>query len=193
MWYNIKMHDAIKIKIILGSTRQGRFSDKIGIWVLEQIKKHQNVEGEILDLKEFNLPFYDEIKDKNVEKFSQKIKSADGFIIIAPEYNHGIPAVLKNALDWCYEEWNYKPVAFVGYGGVGAARSIEQLKLIAIELRMIPVRNTVHILGNRYFPYQEGKITFEDLVNDHNETIHDLIHELLWLAKIFKEDQIRRK
>ncbi len=184
--------DFVKIKIILGSTRQGRFSDKIGNWVFEQIKKHQNVTAEILDLREYNLPFYDEIRNENIERFSQQIKSADGFIIIAPEYNHGIPAVLKNALDWCYEEWNYKPVAFVGYGGVGAARSIEQLRLVAIELRMIPVRNAVHILGNRYFPYQEGKVTFEELVNDHNEAIHNLIHELLWLTRIFKEARSKK-
>lgn len=117
--------ELIKIKIILGSTRENRFSDKPGKWVLEQIKKHQNVEAEILDLRKYNLPFYDETKkNENVEEFVKKIEAADGFIIIAPEYNHSLPAVLKNALDWCYEKWNYKPVAFVGYGGVGAARSI---------------------------------------------------------------------
>lgn len=185
--------DLVKIKIILGSIRENRFSDKTGNWVLEQIKKHQDVAAEILDLREYNLPFYDETKkNEDVEKFSQKIKSADGFIIVTPEYNHGIPGVLKNALDWCYEEWNYKPVAFIGYGGVGAARSIEQLKLVAIELRMVPVRNAVHILGNKYFPYQEGKITLEELFEEQTEAIHNLLHELLWLAKVMKQARLSR-
>lgn len=184
--------ELIKIKIILGSTRENRFSDKPGKWVLEQIKKHQNVEAEILDLRKYNLPFYDETKkNENVEEFVKKIEAADGFIIIAPEYNHSLPAVLKNALDWCYEEWNYKPVAFVGYGGVGAARSIEQLKLIAIELRMIPVRNAVHILGNRYFPYQEGKVSLAELLEEQLPNLHNLLHELLWLTSIFKK--VRQK
>lgn len=183
----------IKIKIILGSTRENRFSDKAGNWVLEQIKKHQDVEAEILDLRDYNLPFYDETKENdNVKKFIKKIEEADGFIIIAPEYNHGIPAVLKNALDWAYEEWNYKPVAFVGYGSAGAARSIEQLRLVAIELRMIPVRNAVHILGNRYYPYQEGKITLQELFEEQLPNLHNLLHELLWLIKIMKPARMNR-
>lgn len=181
-------NQSLKIKIILGSTRENRFSDKVGDWVLEQIKKHQNIEVEILDLREYNLPFYDESKkNENVERFSQQIKSTDGFIIIAPEYNHSMPAVLKNALDWCYEEWNYKPVAFIGYGSVGAARSIEQLKLVSIELKMIPIRNSVHILGNRYYAFRDGKIDLQTLFEENLSKLHELIHELLWLTTIMKK------
>lgn len=181
------------IKIILGSTREKRFSDKVGNWIAEQIKKHQNVEIEILDLRDYNLPFYDETKENdNVKKFIQKIQEADGFIIVTPEYNHSLPAVLKNALDWCYEEWNYKPIAFVGYGSTGASRSIEHLRLISIELRMIPIRNTVHILGNRYYPYQEGKITLEELLEEQLSNLHNLLHELLWLTQIMKQARLNR-
>lgn len=186
--------DLLNVKIILGSTRENRFSDKVGNWVWEQTKKHQNVEPEILDLKEYNLPFYDETKNnESVKIFSQKIESTDGFIIIAPEYNHSFPAVLKNALDWCYEEWNYKPIAFVGYGSVGAARSIEQLKLISIELKMIPIRNSVYILGNRYYAFREKKIDLQTLLDENLSKLHELIHEFLWLTKIMKEARQLKK
>lgn len=186
--------EPLKIKIILGSTRENRFSDKVGNWILKQIKGHQDIEAEILDLRDYDLPFYDESKkNENVEKLSQKIKSADSFIIVAPEYNHSFPAVLKNAFDWCYEEWNYKPIAFVGYGSVGAARSIEQLRLISIELRMIPIRNSIHILGNRYYAFRDGKIDLSTLFEENLSKLHELIHELLWLTKIMKESRQLRK
>ena len=80
-----------------------------------------------------------------VAKWTAKIADGDGFIIVTPEYSHGYPAVLKNALDYVYKEWNGKKIAFVGYGGVGAARAIEQLRQVVIELQMIPMRSAVHI------------------------------------------------
>lgn len=179
----------LKIKIILGSSRTNRFSDKAGDWVSQEMKKHENVDIEILDLREYDLPFYDEVKsnDEKVKNFQNKIKEADAFIVIAPEYNHGPTAVLKNAFDWAYEEWNYKPIAFVGYGSVGAARSIEQLKLISIELKMIPIRTSVHILGNRYYAFQAGKIDLQTLFEENLSKLHELIHELLWLTAIMKK------
>lgn len=118
---------SLKVKIILGSTRENRFSDKVGEWISQEIKKHENVVIEILDLRDYDLPFYDEAKanDEKVKKFQNKINEADAFIVVSPEYNHGPTAVLKNAFDWAYEDWNYKPIAFIGYGSVGAARSID--------------------------------------------------------------------
>ncbi len=123
--------------------------DKIATWVMEHI------EAELLDLREYPLPFFDEpvspsmIKEPYtnpaVVKWTQKIAEGEAFIIITPEYNHGYPAVLKNALDYVYKEWNGKKIAFVGYGSVGAARAIEQLRQVVIELQMIPLRTAVHI------------------------------------------------
>lgn len=141
----------MKIKVILGSTRQGRVSEAIGKWVMEQVK-----DAELLDLRDYPMPFFDEpispsmLKEPYtnpiVVKWTAKIAEGDAFIIVTPEYNHGYPAVLKNALDYVYKEWNGKKVAFVGYGSVGAARAIEQLRQVVIELQMVPLRNSVHII-----------------------------------------------
>jgi NAD(P)H-dependent FMN reductase len=80
-----------------------------------------------------------------ISRWSEKVKQADAFIIIAPEYNHGYTAVLKNAIDHLYPEWNHKPVGFLSYGTVGGARVIEQLRLVAIELQLLPIKNAIHI------------------------------------------------
>jgi NAD(P)H-dependent FMN reductase len=147
--------DTLKVKVILGSTRQGRFSDKVGAWFLGEAKKHSDMEVELLDLRDYPMPFYDEpasasskkepFKNEAVVRWTAKIAEADAYVIIAPEYNHSMPAVLKNALDYVYQEWNNKPLGFVSYGSVMGARSVEQLRLVAVELQMTPIRNTVHI------------------------------------------------
>src|SRR3989344_8075712 len=156
----------MKIQIILGSTRQGRKSEMVGRWVLEQTQKRptsasqgetgEDFEYELIDLRDWDLPFYNELDSPNyldgkfsidlAIKWGAKIAEADGFIIVTPEYNHGYPAVLKNALDYAYDGWNRKPVSFVSYGGsAGGARSVEQLRLVAIELDMAPLRAGVYI------------------------------------------------
>ena len=101
------------------------------------------------------MPFFDEAggrrpmrpsQNETAQRWQKKVAALDGFIVIAAEYNRGPTAVLKNALDYAYNEWNSKPVAFVGYGGVGGARAIEQLRLHAVELQMAPIRAAVHIV-----------------------------------------------
>lgn len=117
---------------------------------MEQIK-----EAELLDLRDFPMPFFDEAitptmlkepySNPDVARWTNKIAEGDAFVVITPEYNHGYPAVLKNALDYVKKEWSNKKVGFVGYGTLGAARAIEQLRQVVIELQMYPVRNAVHI------------------------------------------------
>lgn len=131
-------------------------SEKIGAWVMEQSKNIPGVEFELVDLKDYSLPFFDEpispsmlkepYSNPVVAKWTQKIAEGNAYLVITPEYNHGYTAVLKNALDYVYKEWNGKKVGFVGYGTLGAARAIEQLRQVVIELQMIPVRNAVHIV-----------------------------------------------
>ena len=99
------------------------------------------------------MPFFEEAmplgyapaQNKVALEWAAELGTLDGLVIVTGEYNHGIPAVLKNALDYALKEYAHKPVAFVGYGGVGAARAIEQLRLVTCELQMAPVRNAVHI------------------------------------------------
>lgn len=145
----------IKLKIIIGSTRQGRFGDKAAQWVFEQAKKNPSFDAELLDLRDYPLPFFNEpVSPSNmpdsypqpeVQKWAAKVKEGEAFVVVTPEYNHGYSAVLKNALDYVYHYWNNKPVAFVSYGSVGGARSVEQLRLVAVELQMAPIRQAVHI------------------------------------------------
>ncbi len=144
----------LKVKIILGSTRDGRFGDKPAHFIYELARKRQDWEVELLDLKEWNLPFFTSAKAPKigeyegdlVKKWAATIGEADAYIIVAPEYNHGYSAVLKNAMDFLYNEWVNKPVAFVGYGGgLGGGRAVEQLRQVVIELQMAPIREALYI------------------------------------------------
>jgi NAD(P)H-dependent FMN reductase len=144
------------ISVIIGSTRQGRFSGRPARWIFEQLKKRDDVDARLLDLRDFPMPFFDQAmppampgrppyENEVVKKWTAAIGASDGFIFVTPEYNYGPPAVLKNAIDWVYPEWHRKAAAFVGFGGVGGARSVQQLRETAIELQLAPIRSSVHI------------------------------------------------
>lgn len=145
----------VKIQVIIGSTRQGRYSEKPAEWIFNELEQFEGVEAELVDLRDYPLPFYDEqvspiklngrYSKPEVTRWSEKVKQADAFIIVTPEYNHGYTAVLKNAIDHLYPEWNHKPVGFVSYGSVGGARVIEQIRLVAIEMQMFPIKNAIHL------------------------------------------------
>lgn len=143
----------MKIQIIIGSVREGRLSKPVADWALEQLKGRDDFEIELVDLKEWDLPMFSEAKSPAAgdysnpvqKKWAEKIGEADGYIFVSPEYNHSFSAALKNALDYLYNEWGRKPATFVSFGGVSGARSIEQLRLVLVELRMAPLRDAVHI------------------------------------------------
>jgi NAD(P)H-dependent FMN reductase len=144
------------ISVIVGSTRQGRFSEKPAQWIFQHLKQRGDIEARMLDLRDFPMPFFDQAvppaspgrppyEHEVVKKWTAAIGASDGFIFVTPEYNYGTPAVLKNAIDWVYPEWNRKAAAFVSFGGVGGARSVQQLREVAIELQLAPIRSSVHI------------------------------------------------
>ena len=187
----------LKIKVIIGSTREGRFADKPACWIFNELKKREGVEVELLDLRDFDLPFFNESKTPSsitepyqnevVKRWTAKIAEADGFVMVTPEYNHSFSAVLKNAIDWVYKEWNKKAVAFVSYGSVMGGRSIEQLRLVAVEVQMAPVRAAVHIPGDVYMSAKDKK---PDEADSAFEPIQDrantMIDQLLWWTKALK-------
>lgn len=186
----------LNIKVIAGSTREGRFSDKAAAWITEEVKKQAGVEAELLDLRDYEMPFFNEAatpsykqepyKHPAVARFTAKIAEGDAFVIVTPEYNHGTSGVLKNALDWVYQEWNNKPVAFVSYGSVGGARAVEQLRLNAIELQMAPIRAAVHIPGHQYFPVLFGKADAHELFASLSGDAEAMIGQLLWWTRTLK-------
>ncbi|MBI2004632.1 NAD(P)H-dependent oxidoreductase [Patescibacteria group bacterium] len=193
----MKNNASLTIKVIAGSTREGRFSDKAALWIAEEIGKQEGVVVEVLDLRDYEMPFFNEAvspsfkqepyKNEAVARFTKKIEEGDAFVIVTPEYNHGTSGVLKNALDWVYPEWNNKTVAFVSYGSAGGARAIEQLRMNAIELQMAPIRAAVHIPGEQYFPVVFGKTEAKDLFASQSKKAETMITQLLWWARALKK------
>src|SRR5260221_13465190 len=128
---------ALRIAIIIGSTRPGRNGEAVAKWVHEIAKKRTDAEFELVDIKDFNLPLLDEPMPPIMGQYSKphtktwaaKIGSFDGFVFVMPEYNHGISGALKNAIDFLFREWNDKAAGFVSYGGAGGAPPAEQLPL----------------------------------------------------------------
>ncbi len=137
--------------IIVGSTRPGRNAEAVARWVLEKAKKRGNAEFELVDIKDYNLPLLDEpmpasagqYSNAHTKKWAEKIASYDAFVFVVPEYNHGISAALKNAIDYLYAEWNNKAAGFVSYGSAGGTRAVEQLRLVMGELQVADVRAQV--------------------------------------------------
>ena len=182
-----------RIGIIVGSTRPNRFADQPTQWIEKIAKARGDVEVEVLDLRDYPMPFFNEAsspawgpsQDEAALRWQAKIDSLDGFVIIAAEYNRGPTAVLKNALDYAYNEWNRKAVTFVGYGGVGGARAVEQLRLHAVELQMTPIRSAVHILMPDFVAVlQQGK-KLEEL--EHlNQSAQQTLDQLVWWTSALK-------
>jgi NAD(P)H-dependent FMN reductase len=141
----------LKIAIVLGSTRPGRNGDAVAQWVLEQAQTRSAADYELVDLADFPMPLLDEAIPPSAGQYTgehtiawaEKVASYDGFVFVTPEYNHSVPASLKNALDYVYAEWNNKAAAFVGYGSLGGARAVEHLRGIASELQLAHVRQSL--------------------------------------------------
>ncbi len=144
-----------RIAVIIGSTRDTRFADKPAEWIFELAKQRSDWDVELVDVRDFDLPFFNErasnlwapSADPHAIAWQKKLATFDGFIFVTAEYNRSIPGSLKNALDQAYKEWIHKPAAVMAYGSTGGARAAEHLRSIAIELQMVPVRSGVHIMG----------------------------------------------
>lgn len=182
-----------KIAIVVGSTRAARFADVPTQWIANIAKAHADLDVEIVDLRDFPLPFFDEVassawvpsQNEVAQRWQKKVASFDGYIFTAAEYNHGPTAVLKNAIDYAATEWNKKPAGFVGYGGVGGARAVEQLRLHAVELQMAPVKSAVHIVWGDFLAVRQGEKKLEDF--EHlNQSATALVNEIAWWAKALK-------
>jgi NAD(P)H-dependent FMN reductase len=184
------------ISIIVGSIRQGRFSEKPAHWFLQQLKRRAGVDARLLDLRDFPMPFFDQpvppatpgkapYGHDVVKRWTAAIAESDGLVVVTPEYNYGPAAVLKNALDWVYPEWNRKAVAFVSYGSAMGARSVQQLRETAIELQLAPVRSSVHIpVATLWAHYKGGDV--DAGLAELEERAETLIDDLLWWSTALK-------
>jgi NAD(P)H-dependent FMN reductase len=184
------MADRLNILVIIGSVREGRMALPIAHWVMAGGADHDALALELVDLRDWDLPFFPHPKPpatgdypgESQRRWAAKVASADGYILIAPEYNHGMSAVLKNALDTVFAEWSRKPVAFVAYGGAGGARSVEQLRLTACALEMAPLGSAVHLV--RPGSKREGDRFNGDTHDD--KALASVFEELAWWGKTLK-------
>ena len=170
---------------------------------IELARKREQLDVELVDLKEFGLPFFNEkatnlwmpSEDPKAIAWQKKIGQFDGYIVVTPEYNRSMPASLKNAFDQAYNEWNRKPVGFVGYGTVGAARAIEHARTTATELQMVNVRSAVHIGGSEFYKVHPGMgnqplSAIEDAIMP---SAKDMLDQLIWWGEATKAKRAETK
>lgn len=181
-----------QLKVILGSTRSGRKGIKVAEWFMEMLKGQQDFEVELLDLKTIDLPFLDEpehprlrhYQHQHTKEWSKVIDSADAFVFVTCEYNYGFPAPLKNALDFLFQEWNYKPVGFVSYGGIGGGiRAVQMLKEVVTTQKMMPLPEAVHIPFFTNHINEAGKFEGNEFLD---KSVNNMMGELLRWTKALK-------
>ena len=164
--------------------------------VLQELRKREAIEARLLDLRDFPMPFFDQplppampgrpaYEHDVVNKWTAEIAASDGFVFVTPEYNYGPSAVLKNAIDWVYPEWNRKAAAFVSYGSAMGARGVQQLRETAIELQMAPIRSSVHIPAATLWAHFQGGDVEKGLTELEKQAKH-MIDDLLWWTTALK-------
>lgn len=155
-----------RLAVVAGSTRPGRKSRMIAEWIVAVGAQHQSVADgdlslEIVDLADAALPLLDEpspavfgdYQNLHTQRWAATIDRFDGFIFVTPEYNHSVPAALKNAIDYLFAEWSHKPAGFVSYGLAGGVRAVEHLKLVLCEVKAIPTSSQVALSVFEDFSY----------------------------------------
>ena len=189
------------ISVIVGSTREGRFSERPAHWILQHLKKREGVEARLLDLRDFPMPFFDQpltpawpgrpaFANEVVQRWTAAIAQSDGFVFVTPEYNFGPSAVLKNAIDWVYPEWHRKAAGFVSYGSVGGARAVQQLRETAIALQLAPIGPAVHIpVATLWAHFQGGDV--DAGLAELAAPAATMIDDLLWWTAALKTARVR--
>lgn len=194
--YSTAVPDPCKLLVILGSTRQGRFGDTVANWIAGEAKKRPEFDTELVDLRDHDFPYFNSptppsrmSQDERPQPWSHMVDGADAFVVVTPEYNHGYTAVLKSALDAVYHEWVRKPMAVVCYGGLaGGARAAEQLRLVAVELQMVPTRWGI------VMPLARGLFDEEGQLKDparYEQPVDAMFGDLAWWAQTLREARTR--
>lgn len=181
-----------KIALIITSTRDSRWAEVPAQWMLKQAQARTDLEVELVDLKDFDLPLFNEpasnmwmpSSDPKAVAWQEKMAEFDGFIFAVAEYNHSISGALKNALDQAYNEWVKKPMTAIAYGSMGATRALEHLRHIAVELQMAPVRGAVHIGGADFFKVHPlgGGAPIEEIEENLLPAATGALDDLVWWA-----------
>ena len=178
-----------RIAVIVGTTREGRFSVRLADFVMSQVSTRDDLDFDLVDLRDHPLPMFDEpgppamfpSERDEVAAWRETVAAYDGYVFVTGEYNNSIPAVLKNAMDHVYAEWGRKPVAFAAYGSVGGARAVQHLRQVAVELQMAPVRASVHLPGADFMPVMKGQKQLVDLPY-LSGSVDAMVDQLAWWA-----------
>jgi NAD(P)H-dependent FMN reductase len=171
--------------------------EAVAQWVFEIAARRNDAQFELVDLKDFDLPLLDEPVPPSQGKYSKphtktwaaKVASFDAYVFVTPEYNHGIPGALKNALDFLYAEWNNKAAGFVGYGSAGGARSVESLRLVMAELQIADVRAQVAL--SLYTDF-ENFTKFKPAAH-HEKSVNAMLDQVIAWGGAFKVLRETRK
>jgi NAD(P)H-dependent FMN reductase len=171
-----------KLIVVIASTRPGRVGLPVGEWFAARARAHGGFEIEVVDLAQLGLPLMDEpnhprlrqYTNEHTKAWSAQVEAADAFALVAPEYNHGFTAPLKNALDYLHHEWQYKPVGFVSYGGIAAGtRAMQMLKPVLAGLKLAPVMEAVNVPFVRQFIDDEEQFRPNEILEQAADAMLD--------------------
>ncbi len=169
-----------KLMIVIASTRPGRVGLPVGRWFEAHARAHGAFEIEVADLAEIELPFMDEPNHPRLRQYtkqhtkawSTRVDAADAFAFVMPEYNYGMTAPLKNALDFLHSEWQYNPVGLVSYGGISAGlRAAQMVKQVVTTLKMVPLSEAVSIPFVARFVDDDGVVQPNEIMEQSATTM----------------------
>jgi len=182
-----------RIALVISSTRDARFADVPAQWMLKLAQARGDMAVEVVDLRDHPMPFFNEVAsnarapstDPDAIRWQQTISQYDGYIFVVAEYNRSLTGVFKNALDQAYREWNRKPFTVIGYGGAGAARAVEHLRTIGVELQMVSTHAGIHIGGGDFMTIHPafGGHPIEQIEAHLLPSAKIALDELFWWAK----------
>jgi NAD(P)H-dependent FMN reductase len=178
--------DRIRVAILIGSTRQGRFAPVVANWFVSYMRTREEFLADTIDLADADLPeVLSWSPQPPVEKLRSRLAAAEAFVIITPEYNHSFPAPLKTAIDWYSKEWRARPVAFVAYGGdAGGLHAVDQLRQVFAELHSVTVRNAVRF-AKAWERFDEAGRLREPA--RHEKAAGIMLDQLAWWGQVLKE------
>jgi NAD(P)H-dependent FMN reductase len=183
-----------KIAIIVSSTRATRFADLPTAWIKAQAEARGDMDVEVVDLRDYPMPLFAEVasnawaptQDPVAVKWQKKLSEFDGYVFVLAEYNRSVTGALKNALDQASVEWAKKPFGAIAYGSMGGTSALAHLRMIGVELQMVPVRNTVHIGGGDFFrvhPGFGGSGNLADIEASMLGSAKAMLDDVIWWSK----------
>ncbi|MEV8419696.1 NADPH-dependent FMN reductase [Streptomyces niveus] len=177
----------LRVAVIIGSTREGRLGDAIARWFVERAAKRDDLAVSVVDLADFDFPArYPDRVTEPMADFTAEVDRAEAFVVVTPEYNRSFPASLKQAVDYAYDEWHTKPVAFVSYGhGSGGLYAVEGLRSVFTELHTVTLRNGVSI---NLFDCGDDVLDVDVAIEEHRDRAASvLLDQLGWWGLALRE------